>query len=52
MLRRPAVLTEIGAVASSGHERLDGSGYHRAAASAVQPLARLLAAADAYHAMG
>ncbi len=52
MLRRPAVLAEIGAVASSGHERLDGSGYHRAAASAVQPLARLLGAADAYHAMG
>ena len=34
------------------HERLDGSGYHRgAAAAALAPPARLLAAADAYHAM-
>jgi HD-GYP domain-containing protein (c-di-GMP phosphodiesterase class II) len=29
MLRRPAALAEIGAVASAGHERVDGSGYHR-----------------------
>lgn len=34
------------------HERLDGSGYHRGrGASSLHPLARLLAAADAYHAM-
>jgi HD domain-containing protein len=40
------------ALASFHHERLDGSGYHRAAAAAeITPPARLLAAADAYHAM-
>jgi HD-GYP domain-containing protein (c-di-GMP phosphodiesterase class II) len=39
-------------VASSHHERLDGSGYHRgAAAASLPPGARLLAAADAFHAM-
>jgi len=38
--------------AGSHHERLDGSGYHRGiGASSLHPLARLLAAADAYHAM-
>jgi HD-GYP domain-containing protein (c-di-GMP phosphodiesterase class II) len=39
-------------VAAAHHERLDGSGYHRGAkAAALSPSARLLAAADAYHAM-
>jgi DNA-binding NarL/FixJ family response regulator len=39
-------------VASAHHERIDGSGYHRGAAGAsLTPPARLLAAADAYHAM-
>jgi HD-GYP domain-containing protein (c-di-GMP phosphodiesterase class II) len=53
MLQHPATLAEIGAVASGGHERLDGSGYHRgAAAGGVPALARLLGAADAFHAMG
>jgi HD-GYP domain-containing protein (c-di-GMP phosphodiesterase class II) len=34
------------------HERLDGSGYHRAASGRDQPTpVRLLAAADAFHAM-
>jgi DNA-binding NarL/FixJ family response regulator len=34
------------------HERTDASGYHRGVAGAmVEPAARLLAAADAYHAM-
>jgi HD-GYP domain-containing protein (c-di-GMP phosphodiesterase class II) len=34
------------------HERLDGSGYHRGAAGRDQPTpARVLAAADAFHAM-
>lgn len=37
---------------ASHHERLDGSGYHRGAvATALTRPARLLAAADAYHAM-
>ena len=35
------------------HERLDGSGYHRAAQAREIPVAvRILAAADAYQAMG
>jgi HD-GYP domain-containing protein (c-di-GMP phosphodiesterase class II) len=39
-------------VATTHHERLDGSGYHRGiAAAALTPAARVLAAADAYHAM-
>jgi DNA-binding NarL/FixJ family response regulator len=39
-------------LAGAHHERLDGSGYHRAATCAELAFpARLLAAADAYHAM-
>lgn len=35
------------------HEKLDGSGYHRGVpAAALKPAARLLAAADVFHAMG
>ena len=46
------VLAAIAPVASAHHERLDGSGYHRGAvSSSLTPAARLLAAADAYHAM-
>lgn len=53
MLQHPGALAQIGSVASAGHERLDGSGYHRGAmAVGVSSLARLLAAADAFHAMG
>lgn len=53
MLRRPAALARLGAIASADHERLDGSGYHRAVpAAAIPALGRILAAADAYHAMG
>jgi HD-GYP domain-containing protein (c-di-GMP phosphodiesterase class II) len=45
-------LAALAPIATSHHERLDGSGYHRGAgASALAPPARLLAAADAYHAM-
>jgi HD-GYP domain-containing protein (c-di-GMP phosphodiesterase class II) len=52
MLARPAMLAQLGTIAASHHERLDGSGYHRALSGATIPLpARLLAAADAYHAM-
>jgi HD-GYP domain-containing protein (c-di-GMP phosphodiesterase class II) len=44
-----AALTPVG---TAHHERLDGSGYHRgAAAAALSAPARVLAAADAYHAM-
>ncbi|MDP8930455.1 MAG: HD domain-containing protein [Actinomycetota bacterium] len=46
------VLAALAPVATFHHERLDGSGYHRGAATAALPMpARVLAAADAYHAM-
>jgi HD-GYP domain-containing protein (c-di-GMP phosphodiesterase class II) len=52
MLARPAALAALGALAATHHERLDGSGYHRGSpAAALSPAARILAAADAYHAM-
>lgn len=52
MLRRVPALAEAGAIAALAHERLDGSGYHRGLpATAVPASARLLAAADCYHAM-
>ncbi|MGZ4631734.1 MAG: HD domain-containing phosphohydrolase [Actinomycetes bacterium] len=52
MLRRPGALAEFAVLASSSHERVDGSGYHRGVAGGTIPvLARFLAAADVYHAM-
>jgi HD-GYP domain-containing protein (c-di-GMP phosphodiesterase class II) len=52
MLARPRALAALAALAGTHHERLDGSGYHRGStASALAPAARILAAADAYHAM-
>ena len=52
VLARSPFLAALGPVAGFHHERLDGSGYHRGtAAAALTPPARLLAAADAYHAM-
>jgi HD-GYP domain-containing protein (c-di-GMP phosphodiesterase class II) len=52
VLARTEFLAAIAPVAGSHHERLDGSGYHRAVTGAELALpARLLAAADAYHAM-
>ena len=49
---RPAPLRRIGLLAATHHERLDGSGYHRGVGAAMLSTpARLLAAADAYHAM-
>jgi HD-GYP domain-containing protein (c-di-GMP phosphodiesterase class II)/DNA-binding CsgD family transcriptional regulator len=51
-LAQSAVLRPLAQLAASHHERLDGSGYHRALpASMLSTEARLLAAADAYHAM-
>jgi HD-GYP domain-containing protein (c-di-GMP phosphodiesterase class II) len=45
-------LSALTPIAGSHHERLDGSGYHRGSVAAEMALpARLLAAADAYHAM-
>src|SRR5919107_1850436 len=50
ILTRSAFLAALAPVASFHHERLDGSGYHRGAASAeLTSPARLLAAADAHH---
>jgi HD-GYP domain-containing protein (c-di-GMP phosphodiesterase class II) len=52
ILARSPFLTALAPVATFHHERLDGSGYHRGArAAALEPCSRLLAAADAYHAM-
>ena len=49
---RSPFLATLGTVASAHHERLDGTGYHRhATAPSLPPPARLLAAADAFHAM-
>lgn len=52
VLARPGVLFRLGALAALHHERLDGSGYYRGLpASMLSPAARILAAADVYHAM-
>jgi HD-GYP domain-containing protein (c-di-GMP phosphodiesterase class II) len=52
MLARITPLRASAEIAARHHERLDGSGYpHRLSGSALGPLDRLLAAADAYHAM-
>jgi HD-GYP domain-containing protein (c-di-GMP phosphodiesterase class II) len=52
VLERSAALAPLALTAGSHHERLDGSGYHRAAAAAQLSVgARLLAAADAYDAI-
>lgn len=49
---RPEPLRRIGALAATHHERLDGGGYHRGVGGTMLSLpARILAAADAYHAM-
>jgi HD-GYP domain-containing protein (c-di-GMP phosphodiesterase class II) len=51
-LARCEGLSAVAAVASSAHERLDGKGYHRGLPKPALDLSRrLLAAADAYHAM-
>ncbi len=47
ILSRCAGLTDLEKLASSHHERLDGSGYHRQSTASQLPIeARLLAAAD------
>jgi HD-GYP domain-containing protein (c-di-GMP phosphodiesterase class II) len=47
-----AALSPLGALASLHHERLDGTGYYRSLTETMLPvLARILAAADVYHAM-
>jgi HD-GYP domain-containing protein (c-di-GMP phosphodiesterase class II) len=52
ILHRSRALAPMARVAACHHERADGSGYHRGAVAAHQSLPeRLLAAADAYHAL-
>jgi ATP/maltotriose-dependent transcriptional regulator MalT len=52
ILARPEPLHQLGALASQHHERMDGSGYHRATSGqSLSPAARILGAADAYQAM-
>ena len=49
---RPEPLRRIGLLAATHHERIDGSGYHRGVGGAMLSVpARVLAAADAFHAM-
>ena len=51
ILARCESLADLGADAAQHHERLDGSGYYRGvSANALSPRARLLAAANFYHA--
>jgi HD-GYP domain-containing protein (c-di-GMP phosphodiesterase class II) len=53
ILSRPARLAEIGALAALHHERIDGSGYPRGIrGDGLSMSARLVAVADAYHALG
>jgi HD-GYP domain-containing protein (c-di-GMP phosphodiesterase class II) len=52
VLSRSPFFSALCPIADAHHERLDGSGYHRGVnGSALGLPARLLAAADAYHAM-
>ena len=52
MLASSSALAPLGAIAVQHHERLDGSGYPRGlTGEAITPAGRVLAAADAYHAM-
>lgn len=49
---RPEPLRRVGLLAATHHERMDGSGYHRGVGGTMLTMpARVLAAADAYHAM-
>jgi HD-GYP domain-containing protein (c-di-GMP phosphodiesterase class II) len=52
LLARAPYLQRLSSIAGMHHERMDGSGYVRGVVSERQsPAARLLAAADVYHAM-
>jgi HD-GYP domain-containing protein (c-di-GMP phosphodiesterase class II) len=52
VISRSPLLSALAPVAGAHQERLDGSGYHRGSSAAELALpARVLAAADAFHAM-
>jgi putative nucleotidyltransferase with HDIG domain len=52
VLEKAPALRPLARLAGGHHERLDGSGYHRGDPAALLPLpSRIIAAADAYHAM-
>lgn len=52
IFRRPEPLRRIGLLAATHHERMDATGYHRGIGGTMLSVpARILAAADAYHAM-
>ena len=52
ILAKPATLARLAHIAAHHHERLDGSGYHRGVrGDGLSPLAKILAAAEAYQAM-
>jgi HD-GYP domain-containing protein (c-di-GMP phosphodiesterase class II) len=52
ILARPEALARLGGLAAHHHERLNGAGYHRGLPAALlSPAARILAAADVYHAL-
>jgi HD-GYP domain-containing protein (c-di-GMP phosphodiesterase class II) len=52
ILTGSGALQSLARVAGMHHERLDGTGYHRGARGReIPPAARILAAADAFHAM-
>jgi HD-GYP domain-containing protein (c-di-GMP phosphodiesterase class II) len=52
ILSRSATLAPLAQLAGMHHERVDGSGYHRAAPAASQPRAvRILAVTDVYQAL-
>ena len=52
VLEKAPALRPLVRLAGGHHERLDGSGYHRGDPAALLPMpSRIIAAADAYHAM-
>ena len=52
LLRRVPYTTRLAAAASAGHERVDGSGYHRRVGGThLDEAQRVIAAADCYQAM-
>ena len=52
IVAHPPALADLGTLAASHHERLDGSGYHRnLPGTLLTPAMRILMAADAYQAM-